>query len=37
MLDVGIIFLVEKSEWISPMVVYDKNSRNILIYVDLKK
>jgi len=37
MLDVGIIFPVEESEWISPMVVQDKNSGEIWICVDLKK
>ena len=35
MLDVGIIEPVEESEWISPMVVQDKKTREIKICVDL--
>jgi hypothetical protein len=37
MLEVGIIELVEVSEWISPMVVQDKKTGEIKIYVDLRK
>ena len=37
MLDVGIIDIVEESEWISPMVVQDKNTDEIRICVDLQK
>ena len=37
MLDVGIIELVEESEWISPMVVQDKKAGEVRIYVDLRK
>ena len=37
MLDVGIIEPVEESEWISPMVVQDKNTGEIFICVDLRK
>jgi hypothetical protein len=37
MLETGIIELVEESEWISPMVVQDKKTREIRIYVDIKK
>jgi hypothetical protein len=36
-LDAGIIELVEESKWISPMVVQDKKTRGIRIYVDLRK
>ena len=36
MLDVGIIVHVEEFEWISPMVVQPKNTRDIWIYVDLR-
>ena len=38
MLAVGIIEAVEKSEWISPMVIQDKKAKGeIKIYVDLRK
>jgi hypothetical protein len=37
MLEAGIIEPVEESEWISPMVVQDKKTREIKIYVDLMK
>jgi hypothetical protein len=37
MLEVGIIEPVEESEWISPMVVQDKKTREIRIYVYLRK
>ena len=37
MLDVGIIDPVEESEWISPMVVQDKKTGEIRIFVDLRK
>ena len=37
MLDAGIIDPVEESEWISPMVVQDNNTREVWIYVDLRK
>lgn len=37
MLDAGIIELVEESEWISPMVVHDKKTREVRICVDLRK
>ena len=37
MLDVGIIELVEESEWISPMVVQDKKTGEVRICVDLRK
>jgi hypothetical protein len=37
MLDVGIIELVEESEWIIPMVVQDKKTGGIRICVDLRK
>ena len=37
MLDVGIIVLVEESEWISPMVVKDKKTSKFRICVDLRK
>ena len=36
-LDAGIIEPVEESEWISPMVVQDKNTEEIHICVDLRK
>ena len=36
-LEERIIDLVEESEWISPMVVQDKKTREIRIYVDLRK
>ena len=37
MLDTGIIEPVEESEWISPMVVQDKKTGEVCIYVDLRK
>jgi hypothetical protein len=37
MLEAGIIEHVEESEWISPMVVQDKKTREIKIYVHLRK
>ena len=37
MLDAGIIEVVEESEWITPMVVQDKKSGKVRIYVDLRK
>lgn len=37
MLDVGIIEPMEESKWISPMVVQDKKTGEIKIYVDLRK
>jgi hypothetical protein len=37
MLEVGIIELVEESEWISPMVVQHKKTRETRICVDLRK
>jgi hypothetical protein len=37
MLEAGIIEPVEESEWISPMVVQDKNTGKIRICVDLRK
>jgi hypothetical protein len=37
MLEVGIIELVEESDWISPMVVQEKKQGGISIYVDIKK
>src|ERR1700679_2462020 len=37
MLEAGIIEPVEESEWIIPMVVQDKKTGEIRIYVDLKK
>ena len=37
MLDAGIIELVEESEWIIPMVVQEKKTREIQICVDLRK
>jgi hypothetical protein len=37
MLEAGIIEPVEESEWIGPMVVQDKNTEEIRIYVDLSK
>jgi hypothetical protein len=37
MLDTEIIEPVEESEWIIPMVVQDKKTRGIRIYVDLRK
>ena len=37
MLDVGIIEPIEESEWISPMVVQDKNTDEVCICVNLRK
>jgi hypothetical protein len=37
MLEAGIIEPVEESEWISPMVVQDKKTGEIMICVDLRK
>ena len=37
MLDPGIIEPVEEYEWISPMVVQDKNTDEVCICVDLRK
>ena len=37
MLDAGIIEQVEESKWIIPMVVQDKNTSEVHIYVDLWK
>jgi hypothetical protein len=37
MMEAGIIEPVEESEWISPMVVQDKKTGEIRIYVDLMK
>ena len=37
MLDVGIIDPVEESEWISPMVVQEKNIGEVRVCVDLRK
>ena len=37
MLDASIIELVEESEWIIPMVVQDKKTREVHICVDLRK
>ena len=37
MLDVGIIEPFKESEWFSPMVVQDKKTGEICIYVDLRK
>jgi hypothetical protein len=37
MLEAGIIEPIEESAWISPMVVHDKKTREIRIYVDLRK
>jgi len=37
MLDVALIEPLEESKWISPMVVQDKKTRDIRIYVDLRK
>jgi hypothetical protein len=37
MLEAGIIEPVKELEWISPMVVQDKNTREIRICVDLRK
>jgi hypothetical protein len=36
-LEAGIIEHVDELEWISPMVVQDKKTREIIIYVDLRK
>ena len=37
MLDVGIIEPVDESKWINPIVVQDKNTRRLGIYVDMRK
>ena len=37
MLDAGIIEPVEESEWINPMVVQDKKTGEVRIYVDLRE
>ena len=37
MLEAGIIKPVEESEWISPIVVQDRNIGEVKIYVDLRK
>jgi hypothetical protein len=37
MMEAGIIEPVEESEWIIPMVVQDKKTRDIRIFVELKK
>jgi hypothetical protein len=37
MLEAGIIEPIEESEWISLMVVQDKKTGEIRIYVDLRK
>jgi hypothetical protein len=37
MLEAGIIKPVKDSEWISPIVVQEKKTRGIMIYVDLRK
>ena len=37
MLDAGIIEPIKESEWISPMVVQDKKTREVRIRVDLRK
>jgi hypothetical protein len=37
MLEAGIIEPIEESKCISPMVVHDKKTREIRIYVDLRK
>jgi hypothetical protein len=37
MLETRIIEPVEESEWIIPMVVQDKKSGEIIIFVDLRK
>ena len=37
MLDTRIIKLVDESEWISPMVIQDKKTREICICVNLRK
>lgn len=36
MLEVRIIFSIEESEWISPMVIHDKKTREIRICIDLR-
>jgi hypothetical protein len=36
-LEVGIIKPIEESEWIIPMVVQEKKTRDIRIYIDLRK
>ena len=37
MLDAGIIDPIKESEWISPMVVQDKNTSEVCICIDLRK
>jgi hypothetical protein len=37
MLEVGIIELIEESEWINPMIVQDKKRGGIRICIDLRK
>ena len=37
MLDAGMIEPVEESKWIIPMVVQDKKTGEVQIYVDLRK
>ena len=37
MMDANIIGLVEESEWINLMVVHDKNTNKIRIWIDLRK
>ena len=37
MLDAGIIKPIEELEWISPMVVQDKKTGEICIFIDLRK
>jgi hypothetical protein len=37
MLEAGTIEPMEESEWIIPMVVQDKKTREIRIYIDLRK
>ena len=37
MLNGGIIETIEESKWISPMVVQDKKTGKICIFVDLRK
>jgi hypothetical protein len=37
MLDAGIIEPIEESNWISPMVVKEKKTGGIMIYVDPRK
>jgi hypothetical protein len=37
MLEVGIIELIEESEWISPMVIQEKKQGGIRTFVDMRK